>query len=76
VAQELQPVFPELVRETQLPATPGDTTATGEPKADGSQTTMECVNYVGLVPVLVQAIQEQQQRIAALEAKVEQMTGR
>ena len=53
LAQEVQAVFPELVKEG----------------ADG----ILSVNYQGLVPVLINAINEQDAKIAALEAQNEQL---
>ena len=61
VAQEVAEVLPALVREGVHPA--GD---------DGSEgLRYRAVDYVSLVPVLVQALQEQQAQIEALRAEVQ-----
>lgn len=74
VAQEVEEVFPNLVKEEVHPATPES-----EGELDfgppGDDVHYKSVNYIELVPVLIQAIQEQQaeiesqrERIAELEA--------
>lgn len=75
VAQELQRVFPELVRESVSQALPSEP---GAPPREGTR--FESVNYTGLVPILVRAVQEQQcvveeqgARIDALEARLEEL---
>lgn len=55
IAQELEEVFPGLIREI--------THATGE--------TVKTVGYTGLVPVLVKAIQEQQAQIELLKVEMD-----
>lgn len=57
IAQDLEEVFPELVKESGLPGRDekGMVTATGQ--------TFKSVNYIGLIPVLISAMQEQQQQI-------------
>lgn len=58
IAQELEEVFPDLVKESAMPGRDekGNVTASGE--------TIKSVNYVNLIPVLIAAVQEQQQQIA------------
>lgn len=76
IAQEVEEVFPDLVKETGIPGRneKGDVIATGE-KA-------KTVNYVNLIPVLIAAMQEQQkeielqkQQIADLMAKTSGTSG-
>jgi len=57
IAQELEEVFPDLVKETGMPGRGDDGTviATGK--------TFKTINYVSLIPVLISAIQEQQKQI-------------
>ena len=50
IAQEIQKVFPELVK--------------------GDSAGMLTVNYIGLIPVLIEAIKEQQGQIETLQTKV------
>jgi hypothetical protein len=60
IAQEVAPVFPELVHEVVAPSEKG--------KDPGEKTLS--VDYVKLVPVLIRAVQEQQAEIEALQATV------
>lgn len=57
IAQEVEVVFPDLVKETGIPGRneKGNVIATGE--------TAKTVNYVNLIPVLIAAMQEQQKQI-------------
>lgn len=65
IAQNVGSVFPELIKQS---STYSRTDKTSEIKFDA-------VNYVGLVPVLVKAIQEQQAEIETLKAQVAQLQG-
>ncbi len=65
LAQEVDDVFPDLVREGVHPPA----------EAGGEPLVYQAVNYVHLVPVLVQAMQEQQAEIDALEARLDQLEG-
>ena len=60
IAQELETVFPELV-SNQVHMNKINTSEKIEYKA---------VNYIALIPILTQAIKEQQQKIETLEAKL------
>lgn len=60
IAQEVEQVFPKLVDDT--PDTDADGNETGE--------VTKSVKYSILVPMLVKAMQEQQEMISALEARV------
>jgi hypothetical protein len=62
LAQDLEAVFPQLVQETAVP-----------PDVQDKETTekFKSVNYIGLIPVLIKAMQEQQEEIAALKLKLE-----
>ncbi len=71
VAQELEQVFPELVVTAIQPP---ETDQKGNPKGDP-------VNYKGIksmemIPILLQAIQEQQKLIEDLQAKVSKLENR
>lgn len=57
IAQELEEVFPELIKETGLPGRDED----GKIIATGQ--TIKTVDYVSLIPVLISAMQEQQKQI-------------
>jgi hypothetical protein len=61
MAQELQAVLPDLVSENTYP---------GATKEDPEIAYLG-INYIGLIPVLTAGIQEQQEQINSLEAKLE-----
>jgi hypothetical protein len=70
IAQDLEAVIPQLVSEKLL-----DTQASLRMSADSkmkedTQELFKMVNYVALIPVLVEAIKEQEARIKELEAKL------
>ncbi len=71
LAQELEAVFPELVSDEINMIVPPATAEGGEDPSDARELTFKAVNYTGLIPVLIQAIKEQQARIDALEARLE-----
>jgi hypothetical protein len=56
IAQELEPVFPEMVKTEK----------------DG----FKSVNYNGMIPILVEAIKEQQRTIENLEVEIERLKAR
>jgi len=64
IAQELEEVIPELVREVTSPV---DLDAEGEMRF----VTTKAVNYIGLIPVLIAGMQEQQKQIDRLAARIE-----
>ncbi len=70
VAQELEQVYPELVSSIGPPPSLSDSTADIPPDT----ASYKCVNYVGLVPVLVKAMQEQQAQIEAQNARIEELS--
>ena len=65
IAQEVEQVFPKLVDDT--PDTDADGNETGE--------VTKSVKYSVLVPMLVKAMQEQQEMISALEARIVALGG-
>jgi len=65
IAQELEEVLPELVSEVRFI---GMVDSTGAEVIPGE--TVKAVNYVGLIPVLVSAMQEQNERILRLEEQL------
>jgi hypothetical protein len=68
IAQELETVFPELVNKTVAPAR-----YTKEERKSGAKkagTEFKSVNYQALIPILVQAIQEQQETIQKQDARI------
>ena len=67
VSQEVEKIFPELVEDAYAPST------TGNPKTDGAPQAYKGLNYIGLIPILTKAIQEQQIQIDALKKQVANM---
>ena len=71
VAQELELIFPELVKDVVQPAPEGSgETAAAEPE------TYKSVNTIELIPLLVRAIQEQQKTIEDLRMRLEILENR
>jgi hypothetical protein len=83
LAQELEQVVPELVADGQnplhIPATPGEKV---KPLKKGDQPAMEkradigseafkSVNYIGVIPILVEAMKEQQAQLDAQRQEIE-----
>jgi hypothetical protein len=69
IAQELEAILPDLVHPVTAPAE-----LTREERKNGVKrdpTKFKSVNYQALIPILIQAIQEQQARIEALERAVQ-----
>lgn len=65
IAQEVQSIFPELVKECVAPSDPF--VRGGKPGTEAPYTFL-AVNYMGLIPVLTKGIQEQQE-IITLQAE-------
>lgn len=63
IAQELESVLPELVQEIRIGACLDTAGHEISPAA-----TIKGVNYIGLIPLLISAVQEQTARITALES--------
>lgn len=79
LAQDLESVLPNLVKEAPVFSTPERRGGEGELSDPEFEGYVKSVNYVGMIPVLVQAIQEQQTlieqqqiEIDALKAKFKQ----
>lgn len=71
IAQELETVFPELVREV-----PGFNQYDENGKVIGQLPALKSVNYEGLIPVLIAAVQEQQQQIDEQNAIIAELKQR
>ena len=75
IAQELESVFPDLVKEEKAPVFKV-TSETNEAGMTISKKELEkyeeykAINYVGLIPVLTKAIQEQQEMIQKLQNRI------
>lgn len=71
IADEVKQVFPELVSEAVNPARYDK-----DRKLISKEEKYESVNYMGLFPVLVAAIQQQQQTIDAVKAENQELKSR
>ncbi len=67
ISQEVEKIIPELVEKASHPGSIDE--KTGEPI--GQPIEFKSMNYIGLTPVLVQAIKEQQLIIEQLKARIE-----
>jgi Chaperone of endosialidase len=65
IAQDIEKIFPDLVETIVAP----DNSVTGKDSKPQSNV-LKGVDYIALVPILLQAIQEQQAQIEALKKKV------
>lgn len=68
IAQDVKALLPELVHQVKIPARLSNDEIKKNVKKD--PITYESMNYTGLIPVLIKAMQEQQAQIEALKAKV------
>ena len=69
IAQEVEAVLPHLVREANVPASPG--TMTDDQRSEQpTPETVKTMSYSSIVPYLVEAIKEQQAVIEALEERI------
>ncbi|MCB9033971.1 MAG: tail fiber domain-containing protein [Chitinophagales bacterium] len=75
IAQEMETLFPELVKTTVQPAQYEATEPKEgvEPKLLQEEIKFKAVNYVGLIPHTVKAIQEQQNQLEALKTENESL---
>ncbi|TND07509.1 MAG: hypothetical protein FD123_3061 [Bacteroidetes bacterium] len=69
IAQEVEAVFPDLVKEKNVT---GVTAKRGVTEPNSSYR-MKAVNYDGLIPVLIEAIKEQQKQIELLQKEVDSL---
>lgn len=72
IAQEVKALFPEAVAEKNHSSLEGKAGS----RVDGNDlknTTYNVVDYVSLIPVLVEAIKEQEARIRSLEGQLEEL---
>ena len=68
VAQEMESIFPEVVSDNVAPLPVDPSLASSQ---EQQVITYKGINYTELIPLLVQAIQEQQAQIEALEASLQ-----
>ncbi len=68
IAEELEEVFPVLVKQSRHPEEKDDKGNVIKEAVD-----FKAVNYIELIPVLTKAIQEQQQQIDAQQAQIEEL---
>lgn len=67
VAQDVEAVFPDLVEESVAPEAAVPEEGGAAAAASAARVQYKGVNYIGLIPVLIGAIKEQQEEINALK---------
>jgi trimeric autotransporter adhesin len=71
IAQDMELIFPHLVkREKMISAASMTSNQDGTSSAETEMIEFKSINYIGLIPILTKAIQEQQELINALEARL------
>ena len=70
IAQEMEKIFPNLVKEETL-LTPKDATNISGEKQEERK--IKSINYIGLIPILTKAIQEQETIITKQESKIQSL---
>lgn len=70
IAQEVQNVLPQLVKSFSVPAR---IDSTGMLDTLGSNTPFLAVNYIGIIPYLIGAVKEQQQKIDSLNNTIDSL---
>mgnify|MGYP003686834901 CR=1 FL=1 len=73
IAQEVEAVVPSSVAEKYLYESGNGENGVTASIADQDRTTIKVVDYVSLVPLLVEAIKEQQQTIDEMQKKINQL---
>ncbi|MEC8968525.1 MAG: tail fiber domain-containing protein, partial [Bacteroidota bacterium] len=68
IAQEVEEIFPELVEDGVHPGKFNEKT-----NLEGEPINYKAMNYIGLIPVLIQSIQEQQEMIEELKKEIENL---
>jgi hypothetical protein len=66
LAQDVAAVLPDLVSDVPSPGNSPDGSRTAPPTPD----TYKSVNYIGLIPILIKAVQEQQNQITDLQNQI------
>lgn len=74
IAQEIELLFPDLVHNNRQTVSTGDALGAG-PSSETAVVEYKSVNYTEMIPVLIKAIQEQQEQIDALKAEIERLRG-
>ncbi|HZG01634.1 MAG TPA: tail fiber domain-containing protein, partial [Chitinophagales bacterium] len=70
IAQDIEKVLPELIKETEFNYI---NKKDGEANPEDISVAYKGVNYIGMIPVLINAIQEQQAQIEALQKQIEEL---
>ncbi len=68
IAQDIETVLPELIQTAEFVSLEKQE---GESQPEQVKIEYKSVNYIGLIPVLISAIQEQQQQIESLKKEIE-----
>jgi hypothetical protein len=73
MADNMEQIFPSLVKKTEFDFNQFDDQMKPVDNAEPNIFEFDAVNYVGMVPVLAKAIQEQQELIEAQQAQIEEL---
>lgn len=75
MAQEVEQVFPQLIKDSKLTAKIDAAKVNNQLNPAIQRKTMDAktVNYTGLIPILLEAIKEQQQQIENLNQRLQQL---
>ncbi len=75
LAQEVEQVFPQLIKDSKLTAKIDAAKVNNQLNPAIQRKTMDAktVNYTGLIPILLEAIKEQQQQIENLNQRLQQL---
>jgi hypothetical protein len=68
IAQELEMVLPELVNSLKVPPS---VDSTGNVDTTGTSESYKAINYVGIIPYLIQGMKEQQEIIQEMQAQLD-----
>lgn len=74
IAQDLEQVFPELVKEKNLD-TEGAKAQTGDMNSNKAETIekFKTVDYISMIPILLEGMKEQQEMIEELKREIEEL---
>lgn len=76
IAQDLEKVLPNLISEQKAPSNAATDSAISDVSPENAFTTFKGVNYIGMIPVLTQAINEQQTLIEEQSELIKILTAR
>jgi hypothetical protein len=78
IAQDVEKVFPELVSNVPVPKRPGPEDKEKKQNASAAESgkSFYGVDYIQFIPLLIKAIQEQQEQIVDLQTEIASLKGK